>query len=833
MQATGQASIESFESTLASFRAGNRAQAAARCTEILSAAPAHPGANHLLGAIHLLGGDPATAESLIRTSLSESTSAEGEADLGLALKAQKRYAEAESALGRALSLNPKLSSAQHNLARLFDEQGNVAEAETAYRRAIELDPDAADFRFNFGKLLARMGRPNEALVELRRAVELRPASAEAQNSLGTVLAELGMLAEAEPAFCRALEIKPDFAEALCNLGTLLVELKRFPEAESALRAALASNPQFAGASEMLAKLLSDQGRRQDAIELFRHAVAQSPNDAGSLNALGALLAEERRFAEAEPILRRAVELSPGSIAALVNLGALLWESGQSSESEAVFRSVLEADPNHWHAAFNLGLLLKDTRRLDEAEVFHRRVVELKPRTAAAHVGLANVLLAKASGDVSEALDCFRVAIELDPDCQIAHSNLVYMLTFASDDGFEVLDEGRRFASHFEAPYVSRSIEYRNDLTASRRLRIGYVSPDFRYHCQAMFMLPLLRNHDHEAVEVYCYSSVDKPDHVTQEIAQLADVWRDVHELTDEQLAHQIKEDRIDVLVDLTMHMSRGRPLLHARRPAPVQVSWLAYPGTTGSTAIGYRLTDPWLDPAGSPEADARYSEKSIRLRDTFWCYDPMTTEVEVNPLPAYAARCVTFGCLNNPSKLTDRTFELWAQVLRSVEGSRLVLLLAQGKARETVSAKFDSLGICPSRLEYTDYRPRDQYLRAYHHIDIVLDTFPYNGHTTSLDALWMGVPVVTIVGNSPQSRAGYSLLSNLGLGELAASSGARFVDTAVSLATDLPHLGELRAGLRNRMVNSPLMNGKRFARSMEQAFRKIWHDECRILEKKG
>jgi protein O-GlcNAc transferase len=431
-------------------------------------------------------------------------------------------------------------------------------------------------------------------------------------------------------------------------------------------------------------------------------------------------------------------------------------------------------------------------------------------------------MAQGSGEIRPGLDCFRRALELDPECLIAYANLAYSTTFVSDDGYEVLAECKRLAEHFEPRFRSYDIDYPNDRSLSRRLRVGYVSPDFRDHCQSIFTMPLLRNHDHEAVEVFCYASVPKPDHVTAQLASYADVWRDVHKLDDEQLAAQIREDRIDVLVDLTMHMSRCRPLLFARRPAPVQIAWLAYPGTTGSSAIDYRLTDPFLDPVETKHLDDRYSEKSVRLPDTFWCYEPLVSGIEVGPAPVESAGHITFGCMNNPCKLTEQTFALWARVMQQVEGSRLMLLAARGDARERIGERFAALGVDPARIEFVDYQPREQYLRTYQRIDIVLDTFPYNGHTTSLDALWMGVPVVTIIGNTPHSRAGFALLSNLGMPELATRLDDGFVEQAVKLAHDAPRLRAIRSGLRYTMKHSPLTDGVRFARGMEHAFRLTW-----------
>lgn len=329
------------------------------------------------------------------------------------------------------------------------------------------------------------------------------------------------------------------------------------------------------------------------------------------------------------------------------------------------------------------------------------------------------------------------------------------------------------------------------------------------------MTPLFAHHDPARYEIHAYSSVVRPDATTARLAAHVEKWHDVRTLSDAALADQIRADGIDILVDLTMHMSDGRPLLFARKPAPVQVAWLAYPGTTGIRAMDWRLTDPWLDP---PAHDGHYSEKSWRLPHTFWCYDALASDHEVNALPASNTECVTFGSLNNPCKLTDATLNLWARVFARLPAARLVLMAAEGEARRRLVQRHAQAGIDPARVRFLPFRPRTDYLRSYHEIDIGLDTLPYNGHTTSLDALWMGVPVVTRIGPTVAGRAGLSQLANLGLTELAAGSDDAFVATAVSLATDLPRLAKLRATLRERMAASPLMDGERFARGVEAAY---------------
>jgi predicted O-linked N-acetylglucosamine transferase (SPINDLY family) len=286
----------------------------------------------------------------------------------------------------------------------------------------------------------------------------------------------------------------------------------------------------------------------------------------------------------------------------------------------------------------------------------------------------------------------------------------------------------------------------------------------------------------------------------------------------------VRNDKIDILVDLTMHMSNGPPLLFARKPAPVQVAWLAYPGTTGLSAMDYRLTDPYLDPPG--ESDVFYSEESIRLPDSFWCYDPLATKPAVNDLPMKTRGHVTFGCLNNFCKISDGTLDLWGRVMAGVRGSRLLLLSPPGRHRHRVTDLIGRHGIASERVEFIEFQPRDKYLALYNRIDVGLDTFPYNGHTTSLDSFWMGVPVVTKIGRTAVGRAGWCQLSNLGLPELCAANDEEFIRLAIDLAGDSSRLSALRAGLRDRLMHSPLCDGPRFARNIEQVYRRVWRRWC-------
>jgi protein O-GlcNAc transferase len=520
--------------------------------------------------------------------------------------------------------------------------------------------------------------------------------------------------------------------------------------------------------------------------------------------------------EAPEQYRRANDLRPPHTDALINLGNVLKELGELNQASEAYEAAIRAQPRSPVPLNNYAALLRSRGRLEEAEATLRVGIEFNPNDPALHNNLGNVL--KDAGELEEGIACFRRALALNPADAGTHSNLAYSLSFAATDGRVVLEECLRWNAHHAAPLQSEIRVHTNDRSPGRRLRIGYVSPDFRDHCQSLFTIPLLSHHDHEAFEIFCYSSVERPDEITRRIAGFADVWREARPLNDAELCEVIRADRIDILVDLAMHMAGGRPQLFASKPASIQVAWLAYPGTTGISAMDYRLSDPRLDPPGF---DDQYSERTIRLPDSFWCYDPLTDQPAVNALPAMERGFPTLGCLNNPCKLTDPTLALWGGVMRALSNARLLLMAPAGSHRQRLLRRLASHGIAADRVSFVPFRPRDQYLRSYHDIDLGLDTIPYNGHTTSLDSFWMGVPVVTRVGNTCAGRGGLSQLFQLNLLDLAAETDEAFIAAAVAMASDLPRLSKLRMGLRTRLRRSPLMDAKRFARNIESAYRQV------------
>jgi predicted O-linked N-acetylglucosamine transferase (SPINDLY family) len=527
-----------------------------------------------------------------------------------------------------------------------------------------------------------------------------------------------------------------------------------------------------------------------------------------------------KLAEAEAGYRQILAVDDLQPEVYYNLGIVLRNRGQMQEAVDVYERALELRPRFPRAINNLGATLESMGRLDDAEDILRHALLLQPESADAWNNLGGVL--KDLGRLDESIDCLERAVRLQPDNARIHSNLVFTLHYSpAQDAAALLYAAQRWSEKHAAPLAAEIAPHRNDPSPGRRLRIGYLSGYFRDHCQALFTVPLFSHHDRERVEIFGYCDVAEPDHITARLRDCADIWRVTDKLDDAQVAELIRQDKIDVLVDLTLHMAHHRLLVFARKPAPVQVTWLGYPGTTGMNAIDYRLTDPQLDP---PTArDELYAERSFRLPDSFWCYDPLTEPPAVNRLPAEQSKQITFGCLNNFCKITDGVLQLWAEVLRTLPNSKLLLLAPPGASRARVKAK---LGIATERVEFVAYQPRAEYLKLYHRIDVCLDTFPYNGHTTTLDALWMGVPVVSLSGTTAVSRAALSMMTALGLPDLVAENPAQFVQLAVELANDRARLTDLRANLRERLAQSPLMDASRFARNIEHAYRTLWQHWC-------
>ena len=672
------------------------------------------------------------------------------------------------------------------LARQHHQAGQLPQAEALYRQILQQQPGHADALHLLGVIAYQTGRHDVAVDLIRRAVAINPNLPEAYSNLGVALQAQGQLDGAVAAFRQAVALNPNYPGAYGNLG----------------------------------HALHSQGQLDAAIAACRQAIALTPTNPGAYCNLGNVLQAQGQLDAAIAAYRQAIALNPGFPEVHSNLGNALQAQGQLDAAIAAHRQAIALKPHYPEAWGNLGVALQSTGQLDAALAAFHQAIALKPHYPEAYGNLGVAL--QSTGQPDAAIAAFRQAVAISPDNAALHSTLLYTLHLhPAYDTQALAGENRRWNLRHAAPLKRFMQPHANDRSPERRLRIGYVSPDFYQQAESFFTIPLLEHHARAACEIFCYSGVVQPDPYTARLRKRADVWRDIRCASDEALAAIIRRDRIDILVDLTMHMANNRALLFARKPAPVQVCWLAYPGGTGLETMDYRLTDSFMDPCAADTAC--HAEQSIRLPDCWVVYDPL---IDLPPRPPEQAGPITFGSLNTPAKLNDPLLTLWAKVLLAVPGSRLLLLVLSLEQRQRIGRLLERLGIAPERLLCAGRMDRTRYLRCYDQIDIALDPLPYNGITTTCDALYMGVPVLTLAGPTAAGRAGTAMLSTIGLGELVAHTQDEFVRNAAQLAANLPRLIELRRGLRPRLAASPLMDAPRFARNIETAYRQMWRQWC-------
>ena len=637
--------------------------------------------------------------------------------------------------------------------------------------------------------------------------------------LGNALRDQGKHLEAVAAYRQAISLNPRFAKAHCNLGNVLNQIGDLNAAIESYQNAIAAKADFAQAHHNLGVALGNKGRLEDAVASCRRAAALAPASPQVLRSLANALSKNLQYDEAVAVYRRAIALQPDHAKSHADLGFLLLFLGRLDAAIAVALEAILLDEKLPISHFLLGSALADKCKPEGAITAYRQAIALNPSFAWAHCSLGGAL--KAIGRNDEAVEEIRKAVESAPEDAGMHSSLILTLHYHPDyDSRAIAEETRRWNQRHAAPLASLIRPHSNDPDPNRRLRIGYVSPDFESHPVGRCLLPLFRHHDRNQFEIYSYAQVRNPDGMTAEFERLSTGWRSIVGLTDQQLADQIRADGIDILLDLTLHSAGNRLLVFARKPAPVQITWLGYPGSTGLSVMDYRLSDPYLDPVRIDETV--YSEKTIRLPESFWCYPASADAPDVNPLPAAQCGHITFGCLNNFGKVSDSSLLAWAKIMQGVADSRLLMHAYPGSSRDRVREQMARQGIESHRIEFADRISMPDYFRLYHRIDIGLDTLPFAGGVTTCDALWMGVTVITQIGKTATGRGGYSILSNIGLPDLTASNADEFVMIAAQLAHDLPRLTEFRSSLRKRMQESPLMDASRFARNFESAIRTVW-----------
>jgi predicted O-linked N-acetylglucosamine transferase (SPINDLY family) len=596
---------------------------------------------------------------------------------------------------------------------------------------------------------------------------------------------------------------------------------RLQAAEQIYRLILEAEPNHADAIYLLGVIVHQVGNDGVAIEYIERAIVLKGNVAAFHNNLGVANGALGRFPEAVACFRRAMELKPDYAVGYYNLGNALRDQGKSHEAVAFYRRAVELKPEYAEAYNNLGIAFYDQGKLDDAIGSYHRALDLKPGYAEANNNLGAAL--RTQGLVHEAIAYYRRALEQKADNAEAHSNLLCALQYCEGVTPATLAEAHaEFDRQHAAPLDVAIAPHENVRDPHRRLRLGFVSPDLGLHPVGFFLVRVLENLSQDQQETICYSDRIIKDDLTGRFQAAAAQWRDVFGTSDERLAEQIRADRVDILFDLAGHTAHNRLLVFVRKPAPIQITWIGYEGTTGLATMDYLLADRYVVPEGTEQY---YREHVLRMPDGYLCYDPPTAAPPVGPLPALAKGYTTFGSFNNLAKITPEVVAVWAKILHRAPTARSVLKY-RGLGDPTVKQRYLDLfaahDIGPQRLDLLPFGSYAEYLATYREVDVALDPFPFSGSATTCDALWMGVPVVTCPGETFASRHSLSHLSNVGLTETIAHDLDEYVELAVNLAADLPRLAGLRAGLRQRMSASPLCDGKRFAAHLESILRDVW-----------
>jgi FkbM family methyltransferase len=785
------------------------------------------------GLEHHQSGDLQSAESAYRNALD---SAPDHADahylLGSLLGESGRLDEALEHLRESARLDPSAAAARSDMGNVYRIQGRLDEAEAAYRDAVAIDAEFPNAHRNLGELLNFQGRVDDAIDCLARAASLMADDADSHFMLADSLSTRGRYQESCRSYRAGLSIAPQVAAAHNNMGASLRHLSRDQEALACFEEALRIDPSLGDAHSNLADMLWSGGSVEEAIEHFRAAAEVQGDSVHCRRSLGRLLSAENRTDEALQCYREVLALEPGSARSHWELGNALVAGGHLDEAIERFRQAVRLDPEDANAHLNLGFALNESKRFEEARQCFRQTLTLDPALVEAHNNLGGVL--QMQGDLHAAMQAYERALKLAPDQFYVRSNYLTCLNYHDEAVPEdVFEQHRRWSELLAGTLAPPKAARVPRPDPDRLLRIGYVSADFRYHSVAFFIAPILEQHDRTRFDITCYAHVANPDANTERIKALSDNWRDIASLSDAEVAAWIRRDAIDILVDLSGHSVGNRLPVFAERPAPVQVTYLGYPNTTGLASMDYRLSDALTDPPG--RSDRLHSEELVRLDEGFLCFQPLESCPDIRESRASDAGAgVTFASFNELLKVTPPTVSAWCDILARTPGSKLIIkgtTLEDDGTRQLVLDRFVEHGLEPERLRLVGRtRTLDEHLELYNKVDVALDTYPYNGTTTTCEALWMGVPVVSQSGDVHASRVGLSLLSSVGLDDLVADNVQDYVATAVRLAVDHERRLQLRKGLRDRMRGSALMDAQGFTRRIESAYREMWRRLCRASD---
>jgi protein O-GlcNAc transferase len=688
-------------------------------------------------------------------------------------------------------MNSDFNEAIHSAFKEY-QTGNLQQAENICKNLLKNHPDNAEALYLLGIIYFQRGDYDSAINYIQRTLKFNN-NADAYHILGLSFQQKRQLDKAIRYYRKAVQLNPYCSEAFFNLGLIFHDRGQVDDAIANYERYLQLNPGDAEIFLNIGHALQLKGDVDKAIVYYQKALHIKPNYIEAYNNLGTIFQTLEQFDEAISCYQKTIQFKEDYAEGYYNLGNVLKKQGKLLKALDYYRLALQRDSNSAKTYNNLGILMKDLGKLNEAE------------------------------------DCFKRALEITSNCPSYYSNYLCLLNYMPQYGSKaIFSEHLKFATHYAEQSVPVDSKLMNKHIANRKLKIGYISPDFKNHPVANFIEPVLAEHDRNLFEIFGYSSFSIQDEVTERLRHYMDHWMCIADMSDEKAAELIRKDRIDILVDLAGHTAHNRILLFARKPAPIQVTWIGYPATTGLSTIDYKIVDNYTDPPGTTEQF--YSEELMRIPESFLCYLPDKETPDIGGLPALALGRITFGTSNNFSKVTPEVIALWARILKKVPDSKLIIkgkIFFDKNVCPYVLDLFKEENISYERIELLSWRLlKKEHLDIYNRIDIGLDTFPYNGTTTTCEALWMGVPVITLAGETHASRVGMSILSNVGIPEFIAKSPDEYVEIAAKLAEDLDRLQSLRERLRNMMSHSPLMNKTHFTSNLENSYRTMWKKWC-------
>ncbi|MCK4743149.1 MAG: tetratricopeptide repeat protein [Sulfuriflexus sp.] len=735
---------------------------------------------------------------------------------------------------------------------------NLSQAQKHLKKLCKLEPNDFQAWYFLGSINGQLGKFDDAIKALQKALRIKSSSTEALSILGLALFSAGRHEEAVATYKKLIKLEPGNIDALINIGAAYIVLEDYQQAISQLQQslkyeltsiahanlgkafhhignqddaqkhleiALSMESSSLDALMIMAEMKHEQRNYNEALNYYDNATKFHPNEEKTWNNKGLVLYDTRQTKEAIACFKQAIELNPKHLNSFLNLGIAEHSIGETSAAIKSFKHAIAVNPKYLSAYINLGIAEHDIGQSKEAEILLNKALKISPKNGKILNELGRIYLSRANH--SKAMEYFKQSHQYSSaqatSKQVSISNFLYTMNYDPQySQKDIYEAHKKWGNSFKKEIISNRSACNN-----KKIRIGYISPDFRTHSVAYFIEPLLTQHNKNEFEIVCYANVSSPDEKTKELMAYADKSRDIHLVDSNELYKIISDDKIDILIDLAGHTSGNSLLAFSRKPAAIQITYLGYPNTTGLTSIDYRIVDKITDPI---EQNDWHAEQLLFMPDCFICYKPPTDAPNIKTLPSAENKTITFGCFNSIIKFTPAVVRTFSDILKSVSNSKLVLKgksLNDNDIRQPLLSLFNEQGIDESRLQLlAQTSSNTEHLELYNTIDIALDTFPYNGTTTTAEALYMSTPVISSMGDRHASRVSASLLTAIGHSELIAESEKDYVKLATELANDALRLENYNENLRADMLKSPLCDAPTFTKNLENIYKDVWTDYC-------